>query len=395
MPKKKANITLRKFPQNLGDFTDDAAFAYFKRLTQGHKSDVRLSPRERSQRLDALRRRTILLSALYGALGVLLLYIPQYMFPEFFKGKDFAIPFTKFSVEISWTEFFYGIVLVAIEIYLLTLLDIKAVSGVAVLFGFPPDQPFDAMDTEGKELIYIGLGKEKKKFSEIGINPFQKMSKAGMFALLLFFRFKAFASNFVFRILVKRILGRFALREVVDLAAVPIYAFWNAYASAVVFRKIKMRMMTDDMMRTSGLLFYQRFSHNGEFKSLIYDSLEYIAITKKTYHATDYIYAKHLLTMFGIPPKAEHQISENYFEKLVAASPDVREGIGQLLIIGFVIDGKIGTLEHRIIHKLQDAGVIDYNFEQIAHSTRLYVSGHGFYDFLTTNSKQWTVNSEQ
>jgi len=382
LPKKTGNISLRDLPQNLGDFTDEAAFAYFKRLTQGHKSDEVLSPRERSERLTALRRRTVLLSALYGALGVLLLYLPQYAFPEIFKGRDFAIPFTNYSVEISWIEFFYGIILVAIEIYLLTLLDIKAVSGVAVLFGFPPEQPFDAFDTEGKELIYIGLGKEKKKFSEIGINPFQSMSKAGMFFLLLFFRFKAFASNFVFRMLIKRILGRFALREVVDLAAVPIYAFWNAYASAVVFRKIKMRMMTDDMMRTSGILFYERFANNAEFKSLIYDSLEYIAITKKTYHATDYIYAKHLLTMFGISPKTEHQISENYFEKLVAASPEVRTGIGQLLVIGFVIDGKIGTLEYRIINKLRYAGVIDYDVAEIENQTQLYVSGHGFYDFL-------------
>ncbi len=382
MPKNKRNVNIQEIPQTIGKFADTAALSYLKKVTSADTHKPFATPQERNRELTKIHRTTILISALYGAVGVLLLYIPQYIFPDFFAGKSYKLPYLTLSVEISVLESIYGLVLVAIELWLLTMLDIKAVGHVAVVFGFPPKVPFNAYDTEGKELVYISLGKESKTYTEIGINPFQRMTKAGLLALLLVFRLKAFLSNLTMKLVVKRLLGRITIRAVVDLIALPIYAFWNAYAASVVFRKIKMRMLADELMRTTGKEYFSKLSANETLKSFIYDALEFIAISKKTYHATDYIYAKHLLTIFSINKKNEHFLREKFLEDLSQSDTKIRTEIGKILIIGFVLDGKIGTLEIRILKKLKNMQIITYDIQDIKEFTKKYASGMRFDDLF-------------
>ena len=394
LPKNPLNIHIKDIPQNVGEITDGVALSYFKKQSSKQKVYTNLSLDERNFFLKKVRRQTMLIAGIYGALGVFFLYLPRYIYPEienlwgqhiqifFGQIKDFRL---ELDVRFSLFDLLYGMVLVSIEIWLLTMLDLKAVSRVAALYGFPSDELKKVIDEE-REFVYIGLGKEHKKLEEIGINPFQRISKAGVVFLLLVFRLKALISNFLFRMFMKRVLGRLAIRAVIELVAIPVYAFWNAYASAVVIRKINMRMLVDKMMRTTGQIFYNEFKDNSEFKLLIYDTLEYLAIAKKSYHPTDYIYAKHLLQLFQITPEPEHEISENYFETLKNASPDVKTGIGRILLIGFVIDGKIGSLEKRIIRKMQKENIMPYDVETLKRWTKRYAGGYGFDEMFDEKS---------
>lgn len=382
---KKNKIRIKDIPESVGSFTDSLAFSYLKRQSR-NSDDHADTPEKRNSALKKIRRQTLFLSALYGALGVLILYIPQYIFPDIFRLSEYELPYVNYRLKFSVTELVYGFILVAIEIWLLTLLDLKAVGRVGKVFGFPPEKALSDFPDEGKELLYIGLGKEHKKFSEVGLNPYQRMSKLGVVLLLIVFRLKAFLSNFVFRMVLKRLLGRLAIRAVTDLAGIPIYAFWNAYASAIVIRKARMRMTADEMMRESGQVIYKKFGNNKEFKSLLYDSLEYIALTKKTYHITDYIFAKKMLKLFGVSIKQEHIISDNYLEKVKKASKETRKGIGKVLLIGFIIDGKIGSFEKRIIKKMQAEGIIRAPLDTIKIWTKNYAEGKGIKPILSDSA---------
>jgi hypothetical protein len=252
--------------------------------------------------------------------------------------------------------------------------DLQAVGKISKLYNFLPQKN----DDDTRELVYIGMGKDQKKFSEIGINPYQNFSKTGVMVLRIVFMAKAFFSNFLFRIILKKILGRLALRSVIDLASIPVYASWNAYASSVVIRKADMRMLAIKQMKKTGEYFLIKYKSHNDFCNLLYDTFEYIAITKKSFYPSDLIFAKHFLNIFNIEIINEHKLSDNYFEKVKSLPQDIKIAIGQILILGFLLDGRIGRFEIDIINKLIKHNIIYYTPEQIKQWTKEYRTGKGF-----------------
>lgn len=307
-------------------------------------------------------------------MGVLLLYLPQYLFPEIFNKTQYTIPFINFNFGISLTELIYGFILIIIEIYLLTINDLKAISKITAIFGYSVKNN----KLNANEFVSIGLGKDKKTFSKIGINPYQNFSKISILLIRTIFIFKALLSNFVFKIFIKKILGRLGIRAIIDLAGIPIYAIWNAYASSIVLRKTIMRMQAQVEMERIGLYFLKKIENNDKLKELIYDTFSYIAISKKNFYPTDYVFVKHILKTLNIPIKKEHIISTNYIENLKKLNPDLKLAIGQILILGFLLDGKIGRFEISILKKLIKNDIIPYSINAIKEWTDDYKNGKGF-----------------
>ena len=239
-------------------------------------------------------------------------------------------------------------------------------------------------DFGAEELVSIGLGKDQKRFTEVGINPYQNFSKTGVLFLRVLFIIKAMLSSFVFKIVIKKVLGRLAIRAVVDLAGIPIYAVWNAYASSIVIRKTDMRMKAMKQMNKTGKHFHDKYKDKKEFTELLYDTFEYIALTKKSFYPTDYIFAKHFFSIFNIKIKEEHKLSENYFKKIKLLPNDIKLAIGQILILGFLLDGKIGSFEISIIKELNSDNIIPYSLEHIKIWTKQYKLGNGFDEMFNT-----------
>jgi hypothetical protein len=110
----------------------------------------------------------------------------------------------------------------------------------------------------------------------------------------------------------------------------------------------------------------------------LYDTFEYIAITKKSFYPSDLIFAKHFLNIFEIQISNEHKLSQNYFEKVNSLPNDIKIAIGQILVLGFLLDGRIGKFEVGIINKLAKDKIIPYTLEEIKSWTKEYKTGKGF-----------------
>jgi len=367
-------MSLLKPEIHISDITDKTAETFFRKKTIGYRRKFVDFTGNSENIIRKIKRKTLSLAALYGTLGVLFLYIPQYIFPEYFANSEYTLPLINYKIEFSVFGLFYGFILVGIEIWYLMIGDLKSTSEIAALYGFNPTEK----ETETKELVKIALNKDRKKYTEVGINPYQNFSKSGLLLIRLMYLVKAFLSNFVFKIIIKRVIGRLAIREVVDMAGIPIYAFWNAYASAQIIRKTDMRMKTSQMILKVSEHFKTKYAENKQFTKLLYDTFEYIALTKKSFYPSDLIFAKHFLKTFNIKIKTEHRLSENYFETVKTLPSDIKLGIGQLLVLGFLLDGKIGTFEIKIIKKLNENEIIPYTIDEIKTWTKNYKNGNGF-----------------
>jgi hypothetical protein len=313
-------------------------------------------------------------AAVIGALGVVFLYVPQYIFPTLFPsilitlwGKSIALPI-KMIV--------YSIILVVVEIMLLTFLNIWCTHEIAVATGFLTYQS----KNENKKtnlLINIGLEKKNKEILKYGIDPLQGINKKALFAWNFFFILKATLSNMLFKVFIQRALGRYAVKAVQDFAGIPIFAAWNAYGTKVILKEARVIIMGQNLIEEVCNRIRIDQQPTDAFKNLLYDTLQYIAVSKRDFHQNHFILTKNLFELYHIEPKKNHWLKEGYYQKLHAAIKEEKEVCQLLIILGFLLDGKISYKEIKQIKLLQQQGLLDITEAKIKQYQTDFLNGRG------------------
>ncbi len=322
----------------------------------------------------------IWLAAFFGVMGVVLLYVPQYAFPQLFPetnihlfGKTFAVPVVMLV---------YSVILVIIEIMLLTFLNIWCAHEVAVATGFLNYQSKKENDKRNL-LIDIGLEKKNKEILKYGIDPLQGINKKALMAWNFFFILKATLSNMLFKVFIQRVLGRYAVKAVQDFAGIPIFAAWNAYGTRVILKEARVIIMGQNLIEEVCRRIRKDQAPTEAFKNLLYDTLQYIAVSKRDFHQNHYILTKNLFDIYGITPKDNHWLEEGYYEKLHAAGKEEREVCQLLIAIGFLLDGKLSLNERLQIHELKKEGLLDMGSDDIKKYQHDFLHGRGIEGLIT------------
>ncbi|MGC4100625.1 LBF_2804 family protein [Ferruginibacter sp.] len=319
-------------------------------------------------------RIAIWLAAFFGAMGVVLLYVPQYAFPHLFPDTAISLFGKTFKVPIIMLV--YSVVLVIIEIMLLTFLNIWCTHEIAVATGFLNYQSKKEKEKRNL-LINIGLEKKNKAVLKYGIDPLQGINKKALMAWNFFFILKATLSNMLFKILIQRLLGRYAVKALQDFAGIPIFAAWNAYGTKVILKEARVIIMGQNLIE----VVCQRIRKDQEpteaFKQLLYDTLQYIAISKRDFHQNHFILTKNLFEIYNVQPKDNHWLEEGYYEKLRAAGKEEKEVCQLLIVIGFLLDGRLSVRERLQVHELRKEGLLDISTDEITAYQRDFLNGRG------------------
>lgn len=329
------------------------------------------------EEIKTIRRKEIIavwLAAFFGAMGVVLLYIPQYFLPHWFPvtaitllGRTFAIPVVLLI---------YTIVLVIIEIMLLTFLNIWCTHEIAVATGFLNYQSKKEKDKRTL-LINIGLEKKNREVLRYGIDPLQGINKKALMAWNFFFILKATLSNMLFKVFIQRVLGRYAVKAVQDFAGIPIFAAWNAYGTKVILKEARVIIMGQNLIEEVGRRIRNDQKPTEEFKNLLYDTLQYIAVSKRDFHQNHFILTKNLFEIYNIQPEDRHWLEEGYYQKLHTSGKEEKEVCQLLICIGFILDGRLSINEHMQIKELQKEGLIDLSTDEIKNYQHDFLNGKG------------------
>jgi hypothetical protein len=318
-------------------------------------------------------------AAVIGALGVIFLYLPQYIFPQLFPTTDFIF-FGK-PVALPLILIAYSIVLVLIEIILLTLLNIWCTHEIAVATGFLTYQSKNE-NNKRNLLINIGLEKKSKEILKYGIDPLQGINKKALLAWNFFFVLKATLSNMLFKVLIQRALGRYAVKAVQDFAGIPIFAAWNAYGTKVILKEARVIIMGQNLIEEVCTRIKIDQQTTEAFKNLLYDTLQYIAVSKRDFHQNHFILTKNLFELYHIVPKQNHWLEDGYYQKLHAAAAAEKEVCQLLIVLGFLLDGKISYKEILQIKLLQQQGLLDVSEVQIKQYQANFLNGKGIEELI-------------
>jgi hypothetical protein len=308
-----------------------------------------LNEQERST-IKRVRSRAISIAALYGLLGVVLLFLPQFFLPNWFPQTEVGFFGTQLSLPlVSWV---YAGLLVVIEIYALNILNINAVAKIAAACHFPNKQnPNYHLQLKG--LMGAALEKPSTEINQFGINPFLGLPKFSYTAFFVLNKIKATLSNALVKVLVSRLLGRVALRNIADLIGIPIFAFWNAWATHLVLKEATMRIMAPDTIDIFVQRLFTLYKDNIAFKNLIKDALQYTAVLKRNYNYAHYVLANTCIQVFDIK---DENYETDFVRNYNKVDAHVAKGLLALVVFGVTIDGKLSHREKEQLQQLIDVG---------------------------------------
>jgi hypothetical protein len=158
---------------------------------------------------------------------------------------------------------------------------------------------------------------------------------------------------------------------------VPVFAFWNVLASRKILLEAQIRIFSKPLTEKFVKQMFVEFKDNPEFKNLLYDTLQYISMIKRTYNYSHFMFGDLLLKTFSIPFEKNHILPPNYFERLDKTSVETKRGIEKIIIFGMVVDGKISSSEVVMIKKAIEHHIITLSITEIVDLCRNYKRGKG------------------
>lgn len=312
-------------------------------------------------------------AACLAALGFLGYYLPIYHAPHLFPATTVTLPLIGRPVRLPWGELIWAVLLTTVELVLLTLLNVVGVHEIAVATGFlTPENKQD----RAPALLSIGLERKTTEVTRYGIDPFEGLHPWMLFLFNLILRLKGWLANQVVRYLVRLLLGRYAVRALLDFAGVPLYMAINAYAAYSVLREAKVVLMGPEAIRA----LVRRVSAQDPSPiecTLVYDTLQFIAVSKRDFHQNHYLLTKELLDAWRVSAEARHRLPPDYLERLVAAPARARAICETLILSGFVLDGQLSRRELRRLDALQRLGVVPLRAADVRRRLRQFLSGGG------------------
>jgi len=366
------------------------AYGYFLKLAKVRSEaadEIHILNKKEVKSIRFIFIKNVISAAILGVIGVLLYYIPSYIFPKLFAPNEVFIPFIGIKLKIPIFSTIYSLILAFLEIWLLTIINIRAVHHIAYTCGFPP--LFDPNYNAHLEALFeIALEKKSKKILALGINPFRGMSQVSLVLFVFLSQLKAILSNLIIKLVLKRIFGRAVFRQLIDLVGIPVYAFWNGWATYKIIREAKVRIMAPNLINELCGILYKEFNDHQQFKDLLFDSIEFIAISKRNFHHNLYLLAFNLLNMFGIPAREKREYNKNFIEKLSQLDDKARLASLKLLIFGIIIDGVFSRREKNAIEELYNKKIIEWDVATVSRWTRSFAQGKGLGELFAYEAKQ-------
>ena len=360
---------------SMGPF-DHLALRYLRQaLDTAHPTDEPyvLNPVE-SRVIRRTKIITMTMAALLGIAGVLLLYWPQYVWPDLFSTTSVQLFGGVYELPLITT--LYGVLLVYVEVNLLIALNLLGVKTIMQVCQFP--RAHDAQyDRHLQALTDAALEKTNRGVLRFGIDPYLNMPRWGLSLFFLLNIIKAGLSNFLLKFFLRRFIGRYALRQLTDLAGIPIFALWNAWASWQVLHEAQVRVMAPTTIREFVNELHDEWGKNDEFRPLILEALQYVAILKRQYNYAHFLLTETLMDRFQL--RIDSPLLGNFPEQVLQAPPSIRRSLERLIIFGVLVDGKLSWFEKRRLRELRSKGFLTYSNNDIQRLGHEYNQGRGLW----------------
>ena len=213
-----------------GPLLERFGLRFFRRLAArlpplGAGSDIHLLDAGEQAALRRIERGAIIRAALAGALSALVSAVAEMRAP--------TATFVLITVAAAALELAF--------LYWDALRTVHRMARAVGLEPVPPGQPQPARLAPA--LVRAALELPSPPHSVLGVDPYRRASRLTLLAASVLYKLKVGLTNFVLRAVLRRLLGRSALRAYLPLVAVPVTALWNGLVVWWILRQARIRLL--------------------------------------------------------------------------------------------------------------------------------------------------------
>lgn len=317
---------------------------------------------------------TLTTAALLGILGIVLLYTPQYYWPYLFAATPVTILSTVYQVPLFTA--LYGTLLVYLEVSLLVAVNLMGAKSIMRTCQFP--QAHDAQYNQHLRTLANAAPKPANRdILNVGIDPYLSMPQWGLTVFFLVNMTKAALSTLALKSVLRYLLDGYLLRQAISVAGMPIYAGWNAWASWQVLHETQIRVMAPATIREFVNELHDEWGKSDEFRPLILEALQYIAVLKRRYNYAHLLLTETLVNRFELQTNVT--LTGHFAERVMQTPDHVRRSLERLIIFGVLVDGRLSWFEKSRLSQLRRKGFLTHSADDIQRTGEDYNQGRGLW----------------
>lgn len=322
-----------------------------------------------------IRRKAMLEAGIIGAVAVAIYYVPLKIWPDYW--DSLTLPWELPLIgKFNWGKQVWSLLLVFIELFLLTRLNIWSVAQTANACGFP-DRRDPNYDHHLEQLFTVGLESKNKETLRFGIDPYEDTPRFTLFLFTLWNLFRATLASFLVKFIFTKTILRNELRALSDFSTMPLFFIWNAWATWKVIVASEVYIMAPGVI--NDLAEEMDPLHDDQnFRQNIFDAMQYVVTVKRSFHHNHYLLVKRLVEVFNLKDFKDMETDRMAFlEKIKAAPVEINRAYSKLIVMGMIIDGGISRREAKALNYLWTERIISISPEKAKQWCKDFRKGRG------------------
>lgn len=246
------------------------------------------------------------------------------------------------------------LVLTIIEFTVLFLVSIRTVFSIARITGH------DRLDRESSHLGAFLPNLLARAALEIpdpvrhvfGIDPLARVSKQRLLLIGLLYKIKIILSNVLAKLILKRVLGKSGVRVIATWISVPITGLWNAIVLIKVAREARLRLFGNllaEHIATTMLTDETLARLSPRARTGCLRAVGNSVVLAQNYHPNMLLLLVRLATALGVREGNDFQDWMLFLDTLGSVTEDERCFLLDLLAVSTAFDGKLSSLERRML----------------------------------------------
>jgi len=211
----------------------------------------------------------------------------------------------------------------------------------------------------------------------LGVDPRREARGFQLAVASFLYKAKISFTNFLFKALVERALGRFATRGLLAFTAIPINAAWNVYVCWAVLREARIRVLGPSAaVELLDAVFDGAERPAPALLGVLHQALGAAVVRTSELHPNHAALIRALRGRYGAP--AEGAVLDDparFLAELARLSTEERRVALRVLAAAAILDGRLGRAERRLLREAYAAAGLPERLEHVEALRRAFVSG--------------------
>jgi hypothetical protein len=207
--------------------------------------------------------------------------------------------------------------------------------------------------------------------NSLGVDPYREVTKLKAIALSLLYKAKIALTSFILKAILRRALGRVAVRSALEFVAVPVTAAWNAIVAHWVLTEARLRIVGPSAVGELA----QWIESRPEERHIVNEAVACVIVKARAVHPNVELLARQFLPVavevrgFGdLPTLIAHLEAANENARLVAL---------RALCAAAIVDGRLSKQERTLLTQAFRASGREVPLKELEELRRHMVRGDG------------------